>query len=134
AQTSSNPATSYWALLIGVNDYSGSTPSNVGSRQDADALGAYLQKLGWRSDHILILRDLNATASHIIEAMRWLASKTTSTSTVVFHFAGHENWRPSSREDGGKEVAMWTADNRLIYERTVGQELGRVRAAHMWID
>ena len=133
-QTSSNPATSYWALLIGINDYSGSTPSNVGSQQDADALGAYLQKLGWRSDHILILRDLNATASHIIEAMRWLASKTTSTSTVVFHYAGHENWRHSSSESDGRDIGIWAADNRMIYEKTVGVELGKVRASRMWID
>jgi hypothetical protein len=66
--------------------------------------------------------------------MRWLASKTTNTSTVVFHYAGHENWSRSSTEDGGKNVAFWAADNRLIYEKTVGQELGRVRASHMWID
>jgi len=133
-QTSSDPASSYWALLIGINDYSGSTGSNVGSRQDAESLGQYLVKLGWRSDHIFLLRDLNATASHIIDSMRWLASKTTSTSTVVFHYAGHENWSPSSTEDGGKNVAFWAADNRLIYEKTVGSELGRVRASHMWID
>jgi hypothetical protein len=133
-QTSSNPASSYWALLIGINDYAGSTSSNVGSRQDAEALGQYLVKLGWRSDHIFLLRDLNATASHIVDAMRWLASKTTSTSTVVFHYAGHENWSRSSTEDGGKNVAIWAADNKLIYEKTLGQELGRVRASRMWID
>jgi len=133
-QTSSNPASSYWALLIGINDYAGNTSSNVGSRQDAEALGQYLVKLGWRSDHIFLLRDLNATASHIIEAMRWLASKTTSTSTVVFHYAGHENWRHSSTESDGRDIGIWAADNRMIYEKTVGTELGRVRASHMWID
>jgi hypothetical protein len=121
-------------LLIGINDYSGSTPSNVGSRQDAEALGQYLVKLGWRGDHIFLLRDLNATASHIIDATRWLASKTTSTSTVVFHYAGHENWRHSSSERDGRDIGIWAADNRMIYEKSVGTELGRVRASRMWID
>jgi len=133
-QMSSDPASSYWAVLIGINDYSGSTASNVGSRQDAESLSSYLQKLGWRSDHIFLLRDLPATASHIVDAIRWLASKTDGSSTVVFHYAGHENWRPSSTEDGGKEVAIWAADNRLIYEKALAQELGRVRASHMWLD
>jgi hypothetical protein len=133
-QNSSDPASSYWALLIGINDYSGSTPSNVGSRQDAEALGQYLVKLGWRGDHIFLLRDLNATASHIIDATRWLASKTTSTSTVVFHYAGHENWRHSSSERDGRDIGIWAADNRMIYEKSVGTELGRVRASRMWID
>jgi hypothetical protein len=133
-QTSSDPASSFWALIIGINDYSGSTPSNVGSRQDAESLSTYLQKLGWRSDHIFLLRDLGATASHITDAMRWLASKTTTTSTVVFHYAGHENWRHSSSERDGRDIGIWAADNRMIYEKTVGSELGRVRASHMWID
>src|SRR5207248_502090 len=106
----------------------GSSTNGTGS------LSSYLQKLGWRSDHIFLLRDLPATASHIVDAIRWLASKTDGSSTVVFHYAGHENWRPSSTEDGGKEVAIWAADNRLIYEKTLGQELGRVRASRMWLD
>ncbi len=134
ATQTSDPATHSWALLIGINDYSGSTESNVGSRQDAESLNTYLQRLGWRSDHILLLRDLPATASHIVEAIRWLASKTDSSSTVIFHYAGHENWRPSSSEDTGREVGIWAADNRMIYEKALGQELGRVRAAHMWLD
>lgn len=133
-QTSSDPASSYWALIIGINDYSGSTASNVGSRQDAESLSSYLQKLGWHSDHILLLRDLPATTSHIVDAIRWLASKTTSSSTVVFHYAGHENWRPSSSEDTGRDVGIWASDNRMIYEKTLGDELGRVQAAHMWLD
>jgi len=134
ATQTSDPATHYWALLIGINDYSGSTQSNVGSRQDAESLNTYLTRLGWRSDHIVLLRDLPATASHIVDAIRWLASKTDSSSTVVFHYAGHENWRPSSSEDTGRDVGIWAADNRMIYEKTLGQELGRVRAAHMWLD
>lgn len=134
ATQASDPATHFWALIIGINDYSGSTASNVGSRQDAESLSSYLQKLGWRSDHILLLRDLPATASHIVDAIRWLASKTDSSSTAVFHYAGHENWRPSSSEDTGREVAIWASDNKMIYEKALGKELGRVRAAHMWLD
>ena len=80
-QTSGVPASYYWAVLIGINDYSGSTASNVGSRQDAESLSSYLQKLGWRSDHIILLRDLPATASHIVDAIRWLASKADGSST-----------------------------------------------------
>lgn len=134
ATQTSDPASHYWALLIGINDYSGSTESNVGSRQDAESLNTYLLKLGWRSDHIFLLRDLPATAAHIVDAIRWLASKTDGSSTVVFHYAGHENWRPSSSDDQGREVGIWASDNRMIYSKTLGQELGRVRAGRMWLD
>jgi hypothetical protein len=133
-QSMSNPPTTRWALLIGINDYQGSTESNVGSKQDAQALYNYLRNMGWRSDHLMLITDLNATASHIIEAIRWLASKTTTGSTVIFHYAGHENWRHSSSYSDGRDVGIWAADNRMIYERTVGTELGRVNAYKMWIN
>jgi hypothetical protein len=133
-QSMSDPPTTRWALLIGINDYQGSTESNVGSKQDAQSLYNYLRGLGWRSDHMILVTDLNATASHIIDAIRWLASKTTSGSTVVFHYAGHENWRHSSSESDGRDIAIWAADNRMIYEHTLGAELGRVNAYRMWID
>src|SRR5216683_1177200 len=33
-QNSTQPATRYWALLIGLNDYASPTVDNVGARQD----------------------------------------------------------------------------------------------------
>jgi hypothetical protein len=135
-QVSGDPASYRWALLIGINHYAGGTESNVGSKQDAQSLNSYLHmKMHWRADHILLLTELNATATHIQQAMQWLASKTTNDSVVVFHYAGHENWT-SRNVDGdgeGRNVAIWAADNRLIYDGTVGTLLGRVRAKQMWI-
>jgi hypothetical protein len=128
---SGNPATYYWAFIIGINDYAGSTESNVGSKQDAVQLSHYLATLGWRSDHILVMTESDATASHIIAGMRWLESKTTSQSVAVFHYAGHENWKHGKTEN--RDVAIWAHDNKLIYDDTVGKELGRVRAGRMWI-
>jgi hypothetical protein len=69
-------------LLIGLNDYAGRTARNVGSRQDAEELRNILLKLGWRKDHIMLIVDLNGNASHVIDAIRSLASKTNSSSTV----------------------------------------------------
>jgi hypothetical protein len=134
-QVSGDPATYRWALIIGLNDYAGSTASNVGSRQDAESLTTYLEKLHWRKDHILLIRDLQGSASHILQAMQWLASKTTSNSIVIFHYAGHENWTSANQGDGeSRNVAIWAADNHLIYDGTVGKYLGKVRAKQMWID
>src|SRR5207249_10257412 len=49
------PATNYWALLIGINDYYGGTRDNIGSYQDARDLRKHLLHLGWRGDHIVLL-------------------------------------------------------------------------------
>lgn len=130
------PASNYWALLIGINDYAGSTRDNVGSYQDARDLRKYLLSLGWQSDHIALIANRDATAARIIQGIRWLASKTNSSSTVVFHYAGHEKpLRTSSDGDNEKrDVALWVADNKLITDGRLGKELGRVQAARMWID
>lgn len=136
ATQGSDPASRYWAVLIGLNDYAGNTEDNVGSRQDAQSLRDALVKLGWRSDHILLVTDRAGTASHIIDSIRWLASKTDASSTVLFHYSGHENWTRTTRDGDNerRDVEIWAADNRLIIDGTLGREMNRVRAAHMWID
>jgi hypothetical protein len=130
-----DPAGNYWALLIGINHYSAPTEDNVGSRPDAQTLRSYLLSLGWRDDHILLLTDTDATANRIVQAIRWLASKTDDSSVVVFHYSGHE--RPFSNDpdhDGERrDVALWASDNKLILDGTLGRELGKVRASRMWL-
>jgi len=135
-QVSGQPATYYWAFLVGINDYAGSTESNVGSRQDAELLSKHLLGLGWRSDHIILMRDSKATASHILAGIRWLASKTNGSSTVVFHYSGHENWKVTSADgdNESRDVAIWAYDNRLILDGNLGREMNKVRAQRMWID
>jgi hypothetical protein len=130
------PASNYWALLIGINDYAGSTRDNVGSYQDARDLRKYLLRLGWQSDHIALIGNRDATASRIVQGIRWLASKTNSSSVVVFHYAGHEKpLKTSSDGDNeSRDVAIWTADNKLILDGKLGKEMNKVRAAKMWID
>src|ERR1043166_6992487 len=136
-QNNSIASTKKWALLIGINNYAYPTVDNVGSRQDAESMYFYLvKKRGWRTDHIILMRDGYATASHIIDAIRWLATKTNGYSTVVFHYAGHEN-HTRTTADGDSEtmdVELWAADNRYILDGFLGRELGNVRAAAMWID
>ncbi|MFY9587040.1 MAG: caspase family protein [Actinomycetota bacterium] len=130
------PASNYWALLIGINSYSGSTRDNIGSYQDARDLRKYLLSLGWKSDHIVLLTNGNATASMILQSIRWLASKANSSSVVVFNYAGHEKpVRSSSDGDNeSRDIALWATDNRLILDGTLGKELGRVRGARMWLN
>jgi Caspase domain len=133
---STNQSTKRWALLIGINDYASPTGDLVGSKPDAVELRTVLLNMGWRSDHILLLTDRRATASHIIAAIRWLYLKTTTASTVVFHYAGHEKYTRTT-SDGDSEtrdVMIWGADNRYILDGNLGKEMGRVRASRMWID
>ena len=119
-QTNSIAATKRWALLIGINNYASPTVDNVGSRQDAESMYFYLtKKRGWRADHIILMRDGDATAAHIIDGIRWLRAKTNGYSFVVFHYAGHEN-HTRTTADGDNEttdVEIWAANNRAARRR-----------------
>jgi caspase domain-containing protein len=130
------PATKRWALLIGLNNYASPTVDLTGSRQDAEELRNILLRFGWRSDHIMLIRDGLGTAQHIIDAIRWLSLKTTTASTVVFHYAGHEKYTRTTADGDNetRDVEIWAANNRYIIDGTLGREMNRVRAYRMWID
>lgn len=134
-QVEGDPASFSWALIVGINQYARPTQDTAGSRPDARVLRDHLRSLGWRSDHILLLADRDATAHGIVRAIRWLASRTDARSTVVFHYSGHERPHPgdADRDGEGRDVALWASDNRLVVDGRLGAELGRVRAARMWI-
>jgi hypothetical protein len=121
----------HWALLIGINDYWGGTRDNIGSYQDARDLRKHLLSLGWRGDHIVLLANRQATASMILQSIRWLASKADRGSTVVFNYSGHEEPRTYG---GSRHILLHAADNRMIPDTEVASELGRVQAAKMWIN
>jgi caspase domain-containing protein len=125
------PATNYWALLIGINDYYGGTRDNIGSYQDARDLRKHLLALGWKGDHIVLLANKTATASMIIQSIHWLASKAEASSTVVFNYSGHEE---PKNYGGTRHILLQAADNRFIPDTTVASELGRVPSSRMWIN
>jgi len=125
------PATNYWALLIGINDYAAGTRDNIGSYQDARDLRMHLLRLGWKGDHIVLLGNRTATASMILQSINWLASKTDGSSVVVFNYSGHEEPR---HYGGTRHIMLHAADNRFIADTQFARELGTVRAAKMWIN
>lgn len=129
------PNTFYWAVIVGITDYAGSTPDAYGSAADAWTLRRHLLSLGWRSDHIYMVSNLAATRDQILRAIRWLAGKTNNRSLAVFHYAGHEMpFRTTSDGDAEvQDVAIRAADNRFILDGELGRELGRVNAYRMWI-
>jgi hypothetical protein len=121
-----------WAVLIGVQDYAGTTHSTYGARGDVNAIRTALLRSGWRSDHILTLLDGQATGQAVINAMAWLADHSSAGTFSLFHFSGHVCI--SSR--GGcppGHTYLWGYDNRFIPESTVGAVLNAVQG-RAWFD
>jgi hypothetical protein len=127
----------HWALLIGITDYAPGNPlgDTIGGKRDALQLKAHLRSLGWREDHILVLTNRNATKAMINGAIAWLKWKSSSRSTAVFAFSGHEMpFRTTADgDDEARDVSMMTYDNRYILDGHLARKLGDVPARAMWI-
>lgn len=136
-QDPKDPATTRWAVLIGINRHHGATRTNVGSAQDAEDLQRHLLALGWRSDHMVLLTDLAATREAIEQAIAWLGSKTDGASTAVFHYSGHAKQWKDRNADSDLEVpdeGIWPADNRHMVDREVVDRLAAVDAGRLWVN
>lgn len=136
-QDPDDPASSRWAVLVGVNEHQGSTRANVGSRQDAESLYAHLMDMGWSEDHVLLLTDELATRETIVEAVAWLARKTDDASVAVFSYSGHAKQWPGEDRDGDGEVpdeALWPTDNQHIVDGEFADMMADVEAGRLWVN
>jgi hypothetical protein len=133
-QDPADPASSSWAVLIGINAYQG-VRNTVTSYQDAAVLRDVLVEAGWRADHILLLGDEMATHDGIVQSLEWLARKTDGRSTVVVSFSGHVRQQRGDPDGDGEDVdeALWTHDDRYLWDSDFSRLLNAVEARRMWV-
>jgi hypothetical protein len=95
-------------VVIGINTYPGGGAYNLESAvNDANDMVTALQGMGVPGDHVLLVRDGQATASGIRASADWLVAHASSDSKAVFFYAGHtEKLSPSTEaligSDGGE--------------------------------
>ncbi|MFP5578511.1 MAG: caspase family protein [Acidimicrobiia bacterium] len=136
-QDPSRPATTRWALLIGINEHRGTVADNIGSRQDAEDLRAHLLASGWRDDHILLLTDRHATRANIVDGIAWLAARTDQHSVGIFHYSGHsKKWQRRDVDGDGERTdeGLWPSDDRYIPDGELVRLLDPVRPGALWIS
>ena len=135
-QDPSRPATTRWALLIGINEHRGTVANNIGSRQDAEDLRAHLLASGWRDDHILLLTDHHATRANIVDGIAWLAERTDQHSVGILHYSGHsKKWQRDVDGDGEPtDEGLWPSDDRYIPDGELVRLLDPVRPRALWIS
>jgi hypothetical protein len=126
------PASMRWAVLIGIRDYAGRTHSTYGGTGDVDVIRTALLKAGWRSDHIVVLKDSHATASGIRNAFDWLAQRSTPKTFSFMHFSGHVCIASRGPCASG-HTYLWSYDNHFLREDEVKGRMARVRG-HSWLD
>ncbi len=131
------PATTRWALLIGINEHQGRTRDNLTERQDAETLHATLLANGWREDHIVLLTDEAATRENIEQGIAWLARKTNAQSAAIFSYGGHtKQWHGEDRDGDGEvtDEALWPSDNDQILDSHFVRMMADVQPGSLWIN
>lgn len=121
------PSGGVWAVIIGIDDYPGSGSDLRASVNDANDVDAALAGYGVTGDRRLVLRNTQATADTIADALRWLVSRAGPDATAVFFYAGHV------RKLGSGSEAIVAADGHVVTDVAVADLLRPLAAAQTWI-
>jgi len=88
------------ALLVGINDYPGSSNDLAGCVNDTANLRSLLIKeFGFDAAGIRVLTDKGATRAAILEGLSDLVANAGRGDTLVFHYSGHGSQVPDEDED-----------------------------------
>jgi Caspase domain len=124
---SAGTAGGVWAVVIGIDDYPGSSSDLRASVADANEVDAALAAYGVPADRRLVLRNTQATAGTVAESLRWLVAHASSDATAVFFYAGHVRKLSASTE------AIVAADGHLVTDATMASLLRPLAAPRVWI-
>ncbi|MDP9387623.1 MAG: caspase family protein [Actinomycetota bacterium] len=116
-----------WAVIIGVNDYPGSSSDLRSAINDANDVNLALGGLGVPAENRLVLRDGQATADRIRASVDWLAARAGPDAVAVFFYGGHV------RKIGDTTEAMVGADGALVTDRELAGRLESLPARRAWI-
>lgn len=82
----------YYALIIGIDKYTGGWQALKNSVHDAKTI-ATLLKDEYKTDSIKTLYDEQATREHIIREMEWLIANVKEKDNVLIYYSGHGEFR-----------------------------------------
>jgi len=82
----------YYALVIGIDKYTGDWPALTNATHDAAGMA---QELGtdYRFDKVITLVDNDATRANILRQMEWLADNVKKNDNVLIFYSGHGDYK-----------------------------------------
>ena len=107
----------YWAVLVAINNYGGSTlPFSI--NEITHFKNTMLNGGNWKESNIMMLTDEEASVEGIIHAIEWLESNADNDDVVIFYFVGH------GKKEGNTESLL--AYGGYISDRELDQYLDAV--------
>lgn len=87
------------ALLVGINDYPDPANRLEGCINDVFTISSVLQECGMPPEVIRTCLDSRATASGILDRMKWLLDDAKPNDELIFYYSGHGAQIPQYGED-----------------------------------
>jgi Caspase domain len=121
------PSGGTWAVMIGINDYPGSSHDLRSAVADADDVDLALARTGVPADHRLVVRDGQASARVVALAADWLVAHASRDAVAVFFYAGHV------RKESRTTEAVVASDGRTVTDADLARHLAPLQARRAWI-
>lgn len=122
-----SPGPGTWAVIVGINDYPGTSHDLRSAVADADDVNTALAAMGVPADHRLVLKDGQVTRKVLRSAAQWLADRAGPDAVAVFAFAGHV------RKVGKTTEAMVAADGGTVTDAELAGALRGLQARRTWV-
>jgi formylglycine-generating enzyme required for sulfatase activity len=134
-QAPANWYTKSYALVIGIDAYSGGWPALHAAVKDAKRMSAALRAQGFTVTEMF---DQQATSSAIINKLREVGGSTDKNGRFVFYFAGHGHSQPAAWDESTEEGFLVPVDatrasnaDYISMTQLKSEFLNYVRAKHV---
>jgi len=116
------------ALIIGVGNYQADgVPSLKGVRHDVDSAVTIAKKMGVAEGNIMFLRDQEATADGIRNAIARVARNTREGDRVFIYYSGHgTRWIDAAYDPNSCTEGLLAADGRALTNREISALLAPI--------
>ena len=116
-----------YGLIIGINDYPGTSSDLQGAVPDAEDMSDALAMYGVPDANVRLLLDSDAGTPQINDALQWIVNVTKPDSTVVIFYAGHVRKLSDDTE------AVIAADGGVLPDKYLASQLQSLPAHDTWI-
>ncbi|MCW3480583.1 caspase family protein [Neisseriaceae bacterium JH1-16] len=127
ASASDEPTTvnNRYAMIIGVGQYSNSSiPSLKGVQYDMVSAKQMANSMGIPDENISYLRDEQATAEHIKQAIQQMNQRLRNGDRLFVYYSGHgTRWHESSSAEGTCTEGLVASDGDVLSNREMGRLL-----------
>jgi len=120
-------AKTVYGLIIGINDYPGTSSDLQGAVPDAEDMADVLALYGVPDANVRTLLDADAGTPQINDALQWIVNVTKPDSTVVIFYAGHVRKLSDDTE------AVVAADGGVLPDWYLASQLQSLPAHDTWI-